>query len=189
MNISQSSLSIGEDPSVLLKYTSSTVWEEIERRTGRSSRSRPNLALLVGYCVREYSFNISCAWSCSDSTFPESRRPLISVNTYYTTFKCQYSIYNKVLPYRRSKSSSYQNEQDLYHHKTSKCSINSKGICFLSCERVNVVVAEWSKVLIPVPWPLMVWSITAQVRILGISCHLFIYTFHFIWHFGWPACL
>ncbi len=31
--------------------------------------------------------------------------------------------------------------------------------------------------------------ISAQVRILGVSCHLFICTFHFTLHFEWPACL
>ncbi len=31
--------------------------------------------------------------------------------------------------------------------------------------------------------------ISALVHILCISCHLFICTFHFISHFGWPACL
>ncbi len=33
------------------------------------------------------------------------------------------------------------------------------------------------------------WHISAQVHILGVSCHLFIGTFHFTLHFGWPACL
>ncbi len=32
-------------------------------------------------------------------------------------------------------------------------------------------------------------QILAQVRIMGVSCHLFICTFHFTLHFGWPACL
>ncbi len=31
--------------------------------------------------------------------------------------------------------------------------------------------------------------ISAQVRILGISCHLFICTFHVTLHYGRPACL
>ncbi len=31
--------------------------------------------------------------------------------------------------------------------------------------------------------------ISAQVHILGVSCHPFICTFHFIWHFGWPSFL
>ncbi len=29
--------------------------------------------------------------------------------------------------------------------------------------------------------------ISAQVRILVISCHIIICKFHFIWHFEWPA--
>ncbi len=31
--------------------------------------------------------------------------------------------------------------------------------------------------------------ISAQIRILGVSCYLFICTFHFTSHFGWLACL
>ncbi len=31
--------------------------------------------------------------------------------------------------------------------------------------------------------------ISAQVRVLGVSCHIFICTFHFNLHIGWPACL
>ncbi len=31
--------------------------------------------------------------------------------------------------------------------------------------------------------------ISAQVDILGISSHLFICVFHFVWHFGWPVFL
>ncbi len=64
------------------------------------------------------------------------------------------------------------------------------------CIFVLGVVAEWSKVLIPVPClpnygviHISLGHISAQVHILGVSCHLFIYTFHFTLHFGWPVPL
>ncbi len=73
---------------------------------------------------------------------------------------------------------------------------NNKCFTFcLSLPRTLGVVAEWSKVLIAVPWPLMVWSTLAlgtyQLRFVSWVFHVIFSfcTFHFTLHFGWPAYL
>ncbi len=56
------------------------------------------------------------------------------------------------------------------------------------------VVTEWAMVLIAVPWPLMVSATLAlgtqhSCSYPGYFMLLFISTFHFSRHFGWPVCL
>ncbi len=74
-----------------------------------------------------------------------------------------------------------------------QCTINLHILCHYSF--ALGVVAEWSKVLSEVPWPLMVWSTLAlgtyQLRFVSWVFHVIFsyYIFHFTLHFGWPACL